>query len=219
MLAATLPVVGQEMRCITSIKDVSFKNQPLPADIKKHVPHQALVRLVLPLSSTETLTLYELGDRSEPDTRLLITRSGQPVYRFAAKDISVGNGNDPEWGKWAVGMKVAHLCANSEPITYIVLQAGNQGGYFMALKEDGQSYRFLPIADTQQGRLVLHVNTPCRIAVWTVASEDAGDCTGCPKHYLVKTMELEDSKFKITEKKTTKKKYQSFQDEPLLVQP
>lgn len=220
VLAAS--AVGQESSCITSVKEIPFRTQSVPKDIRAHIPKGAFVRLVLRLASTDTLTIYELGERPNglelnPDTRLLITRNGRPVYRFAVKNLPVGKGGDPEWGLSAVAMKAVHLCSGSADITYLVLQSGNQGGYFAAFKKDGQEYRFVPIRDAQQGRLVLNINDPYRIAVWTVASEDVSASTGCRKHYTVETMNLDGDIFKVLEKRRTKETFNSFQDSPLIV--
>jgi hypothetical protein len=117
----------------------------------------------------------------------------------------------------AVAMKVAHLCQESNDLLYLVLEAGNQGGYFVAIKPDGPNYRLMPIMGVQQGRLVLSTNSPNRIEVWTVAREDSGDCTACPKHYVVETLELNGNAFKVVAKTRTKKTFSSFQDEPLMM--
>src|SRR5215470_12177512 len=58
-----------------------------------------------------------------------------------------------------VAMKVAHLCRESNDLLYLVLQAGNQGGYFVAIKADDPNYRLVPIRAAQQGRLVLSTNS------------------------------------------------------------
>jgi hypothetical protein len=53
------------------------------------------------------------------------------------------------------------------------------------------------------------------VTVWTLAPADAGDCTACVKHYMVENIQLDGTSFKVVEKKTTKKTYKSFQDNPL----
>src|SRR5215472_19032060 len=159
VLFGLMTAAGQEPRCITAIKDIPFKKQSLPPDVRPRVPTGAFVRSVLPLSDSDTLTVYELGKRgpdglagTDPDTRLLITRNGKPAFRWAAKDLPVSRGEDPEWGMSAVAMKVAHLCQESNDLLYFVLEAGNQGGYFVAIKADGPNYRLVPIMGVQQGR-------------------------------------------------------------------
>jgi len=214
--------------CIVSVNDISFKRQPLPSGIRSHVPHGAFVRLVLPLSGSDTLTIYELGKRDENgiapdnlDTRLLITRQNEPVFRFSFRNLRLPKDKnyDTEWGLSAVAMKAAHLCSNGVDITYLVAQAGNQGGFFMAIKRDANSYVLLPIGDVTQGRLELKTSTPTRVVVWSAAPEDAGLCTACSKHYVVESMEFDGKAFKVVEKRKTKKTYTSFQDEPLVVSP
>lgn len=211
--------------CIVSVKGIPFKRQPLPSDIKRHVPSGAFVRLVLPLSSTDTLTIYKVGERradgfeeADPNTRLLITRQGQPVFQFSVENLRMpGESYDRKWGMSAVAMKAAHLCSDDNDITYLVLQTGNQGGFFVALKRDAGNYRLVPIKPVQQGRLELDMSNPTRITVWSVAREDAADCTACPKHYVVETMQFEGKSFKVVAKRKTKGTFTSFQDEPLKV--
>jgi hypothetical protein len=154
---------------------------------------------------------------TDPNTVLLITRRGRRVFRFAMRNLRLPNGFDDKWGVSAVAMHAAHLCSDNADITYLVLQAGNQGGFFMALKRDADAYRAVPIKGVAQGKLELNTNTPTRVVVWDVAHEDAGDCTACPKHYVVETMDLDGQSFKVVERRKTKRKYTSFQDEPLKV--
>ena len=185
----------------------------IPANIKHLLPTGANVQLVVSLSSSDTLTIYEAGDRLriDPDTRLLLSRRGHPLTQFAIKDLP----DDHEWGIELMAAQAAHLCANGQNLTYLVLQAGNQGGYFVMLTERSDGYHLLPIGAVQQGRLILNVNDPSQITVWSVAPEDAMDCTGCPKRYLVETFQFDGESFKVIEKKKTNRKYESFQDEPL----
>jgi hypothetical protein len=223
LLFGLTTAAGQEPRCIPVIKDIPFKKQSLSPDIRPHIPAGAFVRLVLPLSHSDTLIVYELGKRdtdggeaTDPDSRLLITRIGKPVFRYAIKDLPAGRG-EQEWGMWAVAIKVAHLCRGSNDLLYFVFQAGNQGGYFAAIRADGPNYRFVPVMPVQQGRIILNIHSPGRIVVWTVASEDSADCTACSKHYVVETMELDGNAFKVVAKTKTKKAFSSFQDVPLTV--
>ena len=117
--------VGGSAGCIASFKRISFKRQPLPAAIRPLVPKAGFVRLVLNLSTTDTLAIYEMQNREIdpysifPDTRLLITRDGQPVYRLAIKDVSMNHG--PTWGKDAVAMNVAQMCSADSSLTYLVV--------------------------------------------------------------------------------------------------
>lgn len=213
--------------CIAAVRNIPFAPQRLPDDITPHVQRGALVRLVLPLSSTDTLTIYELGKRradgielTDPDTALLITRQGRPVFRFSIRDLRLPKTDyDREWGASAVAMKAAHLCSNNADITYLVLQAGNQGGFFVALTRDAEAYRLVPIKPVQQGRIELRTSKPTRVVVWSVADEDTTDCTACPKHYVVETMDLDGHSFRTVEKRRTTKRFASFQDDPLVVSP
>jgi len=181
--------------------------------------------LVLPLSDSDTLTVYELGKRNadgtdagdDPNARLLITRNGKPVFHYALKNLPMPPPGDPEWGMWAVAMKAAHLCGESNDLLYLVFEAGNQGGYFVAIRQDGANYRLVPIMPVQQGRLVLNAKSPQRIVVWTVAPEDSGGCTACAKHYVAETMEFDGNLFKVVHRTRTKRTFDSFQDEPLVV--
>jgi hypothetical protein len=220
-----LTSAGQESHCIGAVKNIPFQKQRVPANIRPHIPRGAFVRLVLPLSDSDTLTVYELGKRNadgsegtdDPNARLLITRNGKPVFHYALKNLPMPPPGDPEWGMWAVAMKAAHLCGESNDLLYLVFEAGNQGGYFVAIRADGANYRLVPIMPVTQGRLVLNAKSPQRIVVWTVASEDSGDCTACSKHYIVETMELDGNTFKVVHKARTKRTFDSFQDEPLVV--
>ncbi len=202
--------------CVTTIKDVPFTEQPTPTALRSFIPRGALVRLVLPLSSTDTLLIYEAGPRTDPDGRLLVVRGETAVFRYPVKKLG---GSDPEWGLSLTAMKAAHLCSGDENITFLVFQTGNSGGYFAALRERSHFYRLIPIRSVQQGKLVLHVNSPARISVWDVADEDRTLCTGCRKHYIVRTMELRADAFATVEQATTRTVYASFQDSPLEVLP
>lgn len=218
LLAATL---ASGLDCRTSVRDIPFERQPVPTAIRNLVPKKAFVRLVMQLSNTDSLAVFELGHRSEPDTNLLVARSSQRIARYRIKNV-LGEQLKSElrdWGQEAVAMKVAHLCSGGTDLTYVVLQAGNQGGYFLALHRSGEAYKLIRIAPVQQGRLELSVNNPGRIVVWSVANEDAGDCTACPKHYLVSVMEFDGASFKTLSRWKTTKKYDSFQDNPLRLKP
>jgi hypothetical protein len=209
-------VSAQELPCLVAIKHIVFDSQgqrktpSVPRDIGRHLPGGAIVQLVLPLSASDTLTIYGADD-IEPDTQFLVTRRGNPIARFAVKELL----SDHDWGKSLSARDAVHLCANGNNLSYVVLQAGNQGGCFVMLTQQGTRFRLLPIRAVQQGRLVLNVNDPPQITVWNVASEDATDCTGCPKHYIVEAIKFDGNSFKVIEKRETKKKYRSFQDEPL----
>jgi len=209
--------------CIASIKRISFKRQPLLSAIKPHVPKTAFVRLVLSLSDTDVLTIYEMKDREiepysdSPDTRLLVTRNGRPIYRYAIKDLHLFEGEDLGWGLDAVAMDVAHLCSTDTSLIYLVLQAGNSGGYYLALKQSGDGYIQIPISIVDQGRLVLSTSNPHRVEVWTTAEQ--GACTACPKHFLVKTLEFDGSRFRLISKTRTKRQYSGFQESSLVIKP
>jgi hypothetical protein len=55
---------------------------------------------------------------------------------------------------------------------------------------------------------------PSLITVWSVAPEDATDCTACA-NYVIETFQFDGESFKTVEKKQTKGKYESFQWAPL----
>src|SRR5215471_3031424 len=64
LLFGLLTSAGQESHCIGAIKNIPFQKQHVPANIRPHIPRGAFVRLVLPLSDSDTLTVYELGKRN-----------------------------------------------------------------------------------------------------------------------------------------------------------
>lgn len=211
---------GQQMPCITSVKRPQFDGRgymtvpPIPNDVKQQLPKNVTARLVLSLSSSEMLTIYELTDDMEPDTRLLLTESGRAIARFALKDVLP----DHEWGKAARAMAAAHLCGNGYNLTYLVFQAGNQGGQVMALIQQGHHFQLVAVKPLQQGKVVVSVNTPARLTFWSVAPEDSAQCTGCRKHYVIETVQFDAAgSFTVAEKTKTEQKYDSFQDEPLEV--
>lgn len=214
-------VAGQELPCVTSITRIHFDEQghlkrpAAPANVKRHLPRDASVQLVISLSSSETLTIYGDKDSIDPDTRLLVTADGRVLARFAIKDLL----DDHEWGRSLTAFGAAHLCANGHNLTYVVLQTGNQGGYFAALTKDNDTFHLLPIKAVQQGRIVVNTDDRSQITVWSVAPEDSSDCTGCTKHYVLETMQFDGNSFKVIEKKETKKKHESFQDKPLVLTP
>jgi hypothetical protein len=228
LIQESLSPLGQQLgdsagKCIASIKRISFKRQPLPSAIKPHVPKTAFVRLVLSLSDTDVLTVYEMKDREaepyldSPDTRLLVTRNGRPIYRYAIKDLHLFEGEDLGWGMDAVAMNVAHLCSPDTSLIYLVLQAGNSGGYYLALKQSSDGYIPIPVSTVDQGRLVLSNSNPRRVEVWTTAEQ--GACTACPKHFLVKTLEFDGSRFRLISKTRTRNQCSGFQESPLVVKP
>lgn len=179
--------------------------------------------MVLNLSNSDTLTIYEMSNREtdpyliSPDTRLLITRQGHPVYRFALKNLHMSKEDDLEWGADAVAMDIANLCSSDASLTYLVLQAGNSGGYYIALQQSGNGYRLIPISTVDQGRLVLSTGNPRRVKVWTTAEQ--GACTVSTKHFYIKTMEFVGARLRLISKVRTKRQYSGFQENPLVVKP
>jgi hypothetical protein len=87
-ISALVNAAAQELPCITSVKKDQFdehghlKRPSIPANIKHLLPTGANVQLVVSLSSSDTLTIYEAGDL-DPDTRLLLSRRGHPLTQFA----------------------------------------------------------------------------------------------------------------------------------------
>ena len=67
----------------------------------------------------------------------------------------MSKGEIEDWGVSAVAMNAAHLCSDDLDITYLVLQSGNQGGFFLALQKFAEGYKLIPISFVSQGRLVL----------------------------------------------------------------
>ena len=217
--------------CVSGVKSaMRARNQAIPAAIKPHLPSTAFVRMVLALSATDTLTIYELGnwgrywerfdsnrtdagELTDPDTQLLITRSGRPVFRLALKDVHAADWDD--WGVGAVAMKAAHLCTNDSDMTYLVLQEGNAGGFYVALRRFRDDYRLLPVSDAEQGRLVLSVSRPQNAEVWTAA--EPGVCTACPKRFEIRNYKFNGTGFDLVSRKLSKREYSGFQDDPLLV--
>ena len=218
-------------QCIASVKSLPIRAPHLPGAIRAHVPTHAFVTLVLPLSSTDTLTIYELGnwarywakaekDRApdeltDPDSRLLITRRGDPVFRYALKDLRMPKGDTDDWGVSAEVMDAAHLCSGDLDITYLVLQSGNQGGLFVALQKVAEGYKLISISDAAQGRLVLSANSPHAIEVWD--ADEIGACTACFKPFIVKTLEFNGTDYRLVSEHKTRKWYRGFQDQPLVV--
>lgn len=211
-------------------------NQLLSAAIKPHVPTGAYVRLVLPLSDTDTLTIYELGnwtrywkewektsgsptqgEATDPDTRLLITRDGQPVFSYAFKDMHNPEGLFYNWGLSAVAMSAAHLCSDQLDVTYLVLQSGNSGGFFFAIHKIEQGYKLVAISDADQGRLVLSAKKPGEAEVWT--AKETGVCGACSKPFAIKKMSFKGTGYQLISEQETRKRYSGFQDNPLLVKP
>jgi hypothetical protein len=216
---------GQELPCISSFRRLQWDKQDrlitpvAPAAIRHHLPRDANLQFVIPLSSSDTLTIYGSGDSYDPDTRLLVTDSNRVLAHLAVKDLfgAKDSFHDPEWARSLRTFGTAHLCADGHNMTYVVLQTGNQGGYFAVLAKDNDGFHLLPIKAVQQGRIVLDIDDPAEIDVWSVADENSTDCTGCPKHYVVERMQFDGKSFKVIAKKKTEKKYESFQDEPLVL--
>jgi hypothetical protein len=132
-------------------------------------------------------------------------------------NIPISKGDALDWGLDAVAMNVANLCSADGSLTYLVLQAGNSGGYYIALQQSGNGYRPIPISIVDQGKLVLSTANPRRVEVWTTAEQ--GACTACPKRFFVKTMEFDGAKFRLISKVRTKHEYNGFQENPMVVNP
>jgi hypothetical protein len=184
---------------------------------------------VLPLSSTDTLTIYELGnwgrnwekfesnresgELTDPDTQLLVTREGEPLLHYAVRDIKKSD----DWGATLEAMRVVHQCSENLDVTYLVLQSGNQGGLYLSLHRAGEHYTLVPVSQAAQGRLVLYQNNPLRVDVWSAT--DAGVCTACEKPFIVKRLVFDGTKYRVLSERKTRKSFGGFQDEPLLIKP
>jgi len=218
--------------CIGSVRQLlPRRNQSVPAGIKGRVPVGSCIRLVQPLSDTDTLVIYEMGnwtrhwerfaagkeggELTDPDTRLLITRQGSPLL-YAFKELQP-SGHHDDWGISTVAMSAAHLCSDTLDITYLVVQSGNAGGFFMALQRSGEGYKMIPISDAGQGRLVLSLKNVGEVQVWT--ADDTGVCEACGKPFIVKTLELSGEQYREISRRKTDKEYSSFQDRPLAIKP
>lgn len=225
-------ITNQNAGCEPAVRStVPTKNQSVPREIRPLIPDSAYVRLVLPLSSTDTLTIYELGnwgrhwekfeahqeggELTDPDSRLLITRQGKPVFRYALKDRPEWKSD--EWGATLEAMRVVHQCSDNLDVTYVVLQSGNQGGFYLSLHRSDELYKLVPISQATQGRLVLHQKNPLQVDVWSGA--DTGVCTACAKPFIVKRLKFDGVKYRVVSKRKTRKSYGGFQDEPLLMNP
>jgi hypothetical protein len=232
--SATETIDGKAIAgCIGSVRRLLPRlNQSVPAGTKALVPVDSYIRLVQPLSETDTLVIYEIGnwtrywerfaagkeggELTDPDTRLLITRQGSPVFRYAFKELQP-SGHHDDWGISAVAMSTAHLCSDTLDITYLVVQSGNAGGFFMALQRSGEGYKMIPISDADQGRLVLSLKNIGEVQVWT--ADDTGVCEACGKPFIVKTLELSGEQYREVSRHRTHKEYSSFQDRPLAIKP
>jgi len=210
--------------CVPFVQKISWKQKPVPEEIRPLIPDSALVRLVIPLSDRDTLTIFEIGLRderqnsiTEPDTRLLITREGRSVYRFAVKDLPGGKGYPRRWAEDEVAMSAANLCSAETNVTYIALQAGNEGGYYVALMPSNEGYKLLSISDSDQGKLVVSKATPLDVEVWSAAEE--GMCVACDKRFFVKTLRFGSDGFRLVSRLRTMQRYVPFTDEPLVVKP
>ena len=225
---ATSPLVG----CISSVKGtLPNKNQTVPAAIKPYVPETAFVRLILPLSNTDTLTIYELGnwgrkweqdeaghdggELTDADTHFLVTREGHPVFQYALRKMETPKGHHDDWGVTAVAASAAHQCSNNLDITYIVVQSGNSGGFFFALNRLGDGYKLIPISDAYQGRLVLSTKNAGEVEVWTAV--DRGVCDACAKPFMVKKLVLDGTQYRPISNHQTHRQHASFQNEPLVL--
>ena len=232
MAQQSASAANRNASCEPAIRStVPTKNQSVPSGIRLHVPKSAYVLLVLPLSSTDTLTIYELGnwgrnwekfkanqesgELTDPDTRLLITREGKPVFQYALKDSPQRKSD--EWGATLEAVRVVHQCSDNLDITYLVFQSGNQGGFYVSLHRAGEQYTLVPVSQAAQGRLVLYQNNPLRVDVWDATN--AGVCTACEKPFIVKRLEFDGSKYRVLSKRKTRKSFGGFQDEPLLMKP
>ena len=198
---------------------------------RKLVPRSAFVRLVYPLSSTDVMTIYELGNESrywqepeqqrnleessDPDSQILVTRADKVIFRYALRNRWTDGEDD--WGASLVAMEAVHLCSDTMDVTYLVFQTGNQGGLFLALLKTNDAYRVLEVSDAAQGRIILHSKAPDQVEVWI--ADDSGACTACPKQFVVKKLKLSNGKFRIVSRFTTRRSYRGFQDSPMVLKP
>jgi hypothetical protein len=99
----------------------------------------------------------------------------------------------------------------------MVLQAGNAGGFFLALQRTGEEYEVVPISAVTQGRLVLSKAKPQNAEIWSAA--ETGACTACTKPFLMETFAFDGNRFRLLSRHQTKREFAGFQDEPLIVRP
>lgn len=215
-------------RCIPSAKRIADKEQRLPPTLRPLVPKEAFVTVVAPLSSTDTLVVFEMGnwkrhwvnqdagELTDPDTHIVIFRHNKRFFDARLKDFRA-KGMDEDWGGDAEIMNVAHLCSENLDLTYMVLQAGNQGGFFVALNHTRSGYKIVPISPASQGRLILSRTQPKRAEVWSAA--DTGVCTACAKPFEIQIFLFDGERFRLSSKRTTKKEFGGFQEDPLVVRP
>ena len=208
--------------CVEFAKRIPFERQAVPRSLKGLVPKGARTRLVQPLSDSDTLIVYEQAhpeadnlEPDEPDTNLSIVRGKQIAYHLAMKNVRMPSGSVRDWGKNAVAMDAAQLCSPDAPLTFIVTQAGNHGGFYFALQRTGTGYRFIQVSTADQGRLVLFPETPNLVEVWDSAGPN--ECTGCPKPFFVKTFDLDGQLFRLSSVRKTKRQYSGFQGRELLL--
>jgi hypothetical protein len=185
--------------------------------------------MVLPLSDTESLTVYETGnwgrylenpdaqrnsgELTDPDTKILVTSGRKVLFRYSLKDLP--SAREADAGAELVLAAAVHECSPSLDVTYLILQAGNQGGWYVALRKSAAGYGLITVADAGQGRLVVDMNRPGEVEVWSAA--DSGACTACPKPFVVRRFKFNGHRFQFISKYTTKRSYSGFQDKPLVI--
>jgi hypothetical protein len=185
------------------------------------VPRGQVLRFVTRLSTREYALLYESADRDKPDTHILVWADGRVVVRFAMRNLPLRYGFEDErdWLRGFTAFQYARLCAAVGQRLYINLEAGNRGGFFVAVLETRNGPVILPIGDVSQGRMVISRTEPNVAEVWSVSERDGTLCTGCPKRYTVTTLDLSSGTPVVKAKRTTKRissGNDEFQNNPFL---
>ncbi|MGA3371554.1 MAG: hypothetical protein ABSC48_07310 [Terracidiphilus sp.] len=216
--------------CVDFSRHLNWKPQQLPLAFRKSVPASALVRMVQALSRSDTLVIYEKGnlDRlittdhqgvelTAPNTQLVVFRGGKIVFHIDMKDTESAKDENPTWWADYVAMDAARICKGNDPLIYLVLQSGNSGGFFVAMQPWQGNYKMVQISDAGQGRLVLSKGDPTKVKVWDAA--EPGQCTACPKPFIVKTFHFDGSRFQMVSSIKTRQAYSGFQETPLAILP
>ena len=164
--------------------------------LKEFVPPNKFARLVLRLSGAQYLLLYENDNRDrvedEADAHILLIHDGHLDSDFAMKSLAHKSADSLEWMESLHGVEYANACRDASQFIYLAFGTGMQGTFFVAIARRETTATIVPLGEAAQGHLLISASAPNLAELWSVTPRDGTLCTGCPKHYVVTTIDLSD---------------------------
>ncbi len=190
----------------------------VPSGVRAILPKPAVVRLFQQAfleQDGESVIVYDVGSRYEPDPFIAIFKNGGIVVRYRLAALFRAN-----------EMAKSYALFKSAPIqlpgvgnffvltfrnvgdgagTYLVILSGQNGHYSVVLKQG-----------TTEGRVTILRNGDLQI--WS--AEDDGSCIWCPQHYEVRTLRWSNGAFTPSGRFHTKHALSPYpvSDNPIVVE-